>query len=140
MHLRLLARADLEAVRLLRNNCREAFFDSREIDAGQQVAWFERLDRASVSFFVIEEDGVVVGTVSVTDRPDAREVGNLTLHPSCRGRGLMRQAVVQLTALPGCYVAEIRPDNARSLRVFRAAGFVEEPAEDMVIVRKSVNA
>lgn len=138
MRLRPLTRADLETVRLLRNHSRESFFDTCEIAADQQLAWFERLHLKPVAFFVIEEDGRVVGTISVTDGPDGREVGNLTLAPACRGRGLMRQAVMQLTTSPGRYFADVKGENQPSLSVFRAAGFSEESSGNTVRLWKSV--
>jgi RimJ/RimL family protein N-acetyltransferase len=137
MRLRPLTRADLEIVRLLRNQNRDAFFDAREIAADRQIAWFETLPPTS-AFFVIEEDHRVVGTISVKEQPDGREVGNLLLDPAYRGRGLMRQAVEQVTARPARYFTEVKPDNRPSLNVFRAAGFSEEAAPGKIILRKVV--
>jgi RimJ/RimL family protein N-acetyltransferase len=135
MRLRRLTVNDLERVRQLRNASREAFFDSREISADEQRAWFDRLIDKPVEFYVIEEDGLVVGTISVTDTPKGREIGNLVLDDAFRGRGLMRQAVEQLSAAPGVYYAEIKADNDRSRAVFRDTGFVDT----MVIVHKRVD-
>src|SRR5687767_5255463 len=110
MRLRRLATSDLERVRQLRNASRDAFFDSREISAEEQQAWFARLSEKPVEFYVIEDEGRVIGTVSVTDTTNGREIGNLVLDEAFRGRGLMRQAIEQLTAAPGAYYAEIKPD------------------------------
>ena len=88
MHLRPLAESDLETIRLLRNRYREAFFDDREISADAQRRWFDALPQKPVEFYVIEDEGRVVGTVSVTTTTDGKEVGNLLLDASCRGRGL----------------------------------------------------
>ena len=115
-----------------------AFIDSREISAAQQLEWFERLDSKPVTFFVIEEDGSVVGTVSVTVRSGDREIGNVVLDPAYRGRGLMRRAVEQLTAPAGDYFADVKAGNVSSLNVFRGAGFNEETAGDVVRLRKRV--
>jgi RimJ/RimL family protein N-acetyltransferase len=138
MRLRPLARADLDAVRILRNHSRAAFFDSSEISPDRHLAWFERLPMKPVSFFVIEDDDIVVGTISLTDAAEGREVGNLTLAPSYRGRGLMRQAIAQLTTAPGRYFAELRPDNEPSRRVFLSAGFVEQPHGQILRAWKTV--
>jgi RimJ/RimL family protein N-acetyltransferase len=138
MRLRPIGSTDLEAVRLLRNHNRECFFDTREISAAQQIEWFERLHTKPVTFLVIEEDGLVVGTISVTMRPGDREVGNIVLDPAYRGRGLMRRAVEQLTAPPGDYVADVKAGNTSSLNVFRGAGFSEETVGDVVRLRKRV--
>ena len=139
MRLRPLALADLEAVRLLRNQHREFFFDSREIDRDQQLAWFARLSTRPVAFYVIEEDGRVAGTVSVTRQAGGQEIGNQLLAAEYRGRGLMRAAVAQLAASPGHYYAAVKPGNTASLNVFRALGFAEEPAGDTIVLRKEVN-
>jgi RimJ/RimL family protein N-acetyltransferase len=139
MRLRPLSRGDLDAVRRLRNDSRESFFDTREVSADQQLEWYGRLHTMPVAFFVIEEDGAVVGTISVTNRGPDCEVGNLVLDPACRGRGLMRQAVEQLTAAPGEYFADVKAGNTPSLNVFRAAGFSEESAVEVVRLRKRVD-
>jgi RimJ/RimL family protein N-acetyltransferase len=123
MQIRPLTAADLERVRQLRNQSRGAFFDDREISPGDQAAWFERLPTRPVRFFVIEVDATVVGTISLTETPDGVEVGNLVLDPSYRGRGLMQGAVTQLTSEPGTYIADVKPDNDSSRRVFEATGF-----------------
>jgi len=139
MRLRLLARADLEAVRQLRNQHREFFFDTREITTDQQQAWFEDLGQKPIAFYVIEQDGRVVGTISVTDGSDGREIGNLVLDPAYRGQGLMREAVDQLTAAAASYFADVKRGNRPSLNVFRSAGFGDESAEEATIrLRKRV--
>lgn len=135
MRLRLLTRADLETVRRLRNESRHAFFDDREVSADDQLRWFEKLADRAVEFYVIEDAGQVVGTISVTQTAHGKEIGNLVLDPAHRGRGLMRQAVAQLTARPGTYVAEVKSNNDSSLRVFQATGFTGE----MVRLRKLVD-
>lgn len=135
MRLRPLSKDDLETVRRLRNGSRHAFFDDREISAADQLRWFETLPQRPVAFYVIEEDGKVVGTISTTKTAHGTEIGNLVLDPAYRGRGLMRQAVEQLTAQPGTYIAEVKRGNDPSLRVFEASGF----AEDMVRLRKRVD-
>ncbi|HYB95511.1 MAG TPA: GNAT family N-acetyltransferase [Vicinamibacterales bacterium] len=134
MRLRALTTDDLEAVRRLRNDNRHAFFDDREISADDHRRWFERLSDRPITFYVLEEDSRVVGTISVTQTPHGREIGNLVLDREFRGRGLMRQAVLQLTSEPGTYVADVKPDNHASLSVFNAAGFSAE----LVRLRKSV--
>ena len=123
MILRPLAAGDLEAVRRLRNQSRDAFFDTAEISAEQQARWFANLKGRAVRFFVIEEGGEVVGTISVTETGRGREIGNLVLDHRYRGRGLMTEAVRELTVEPGNYFAEVKPGNQQSLAVFERAGF-----------------
>ena len=144
MRLRRLTADDLERVRELRNASRHAFFDSREISAVEQRSWFDRLVHKPVAFYVIEEEGQVVGTISVSDTAKGCEIGNLVLDERFRGRGLMRRAVEQLTAAPGTYYAEIKADNDPSRAVFRETGFVDNPQitqtdRFVVIVEKRVD-
>jgi RimJ/RimL family protein N-acetyltransferase len=134
MRIRPLTKDDLETVRRLRNDSRDAFFDNREISAEDQARWFERLRDRPVAFYVLEVDGRVVGTISITETAAGREIGNLVLDPAYRGRGLMQSAVAQLTTEPGSYVAEVKPGNEPSLRVFTSTEF--EP--DMIRLRKRV--
>jgi RimJ/RimL family protein N-acetyltransferase len=140
MRLRLLSRADLDTIRALRNANREWFFDSREVSAAQQAAWFDGLSARAVEFYVIEDAGHVVGTISLTRRGAEIEVGNLILDDRARGRGLMRRAVDELTRTPGDYFAEVKTDNARSLRVFRASAFSESLTGGVVRFTKRVRA
>ncbi len=133
MELRPVVDADLETIRRLRNLDRHLFFDDREITPEGQRRWFAALPRKPVDFFVIEEGGEVVGTISVTTSADGKEIGNLLLDRAWRGRGLMRQAVAQLTGEPGRYVAYVKAGNTPSARVFRASRFTETatPLETM---------
>ena len=105
MTLRPLSAEDLETVRRLRNDNRDHYFDSREITPEQQARWFAALAGKPVRFYVIEEGGAVVGTISVTDTPDGREIGNLVLDAAYRGRGLMTAAVTQLISDGADYFA-----------------------------------
>jgi RimJ/RimL family protein N-acetyltransferase len=136
--LRTLAEADLEIIRLLRNRHRHAFFDDREITPDAQRQWFASLPGRSVEFFVIEEGGTVIGTISVTTSAAGKEVGNLLLNTAYRGRGLMQRAVAQVTAAPARYVAHVKAGNTPSLRVFRAAGFSERATSSDVLFEKTV--
>lgn len=123
MHLRPIEAADLETIRALRNRYRQWFFDNREITRETHTRWFKALATKPIDFFVIEDDGRVVGTISVTTSADGMEIGNLLLDPECRGRGIMRHAVAELTAEPGRYVAHVKNGNTPSERVFLASGF-----------------
>ena len=123
MRLRKLAEADLEFVRRLRNANRHFFFTDAEISAEQQRGWFQALGSKPIDFFVIEDGGVPVGTLSARHSPGWTEIGNLLLTSDAQGKGLMRQAVRELTSAPGRYFAEVKSDNHKSLAVFAATGF-----------------
>jgi RimJ/RimL family protein N-acetyltransferase len=138
MQLRPLAEADLEMVRRLRNANRQFFFYDAEIDAAQQASWFRALAAKPVDFFVIEDGGAVVGTVSATRSADGIEIGNLVLDAAARGRGLMRKAVQQITTAPGHYFAEVKAGNTASRAVFEATGFTMASSGAVVRLVKDV--
>lgn len=123
MRVRPIEEEDLEAVRQLRNRNREWFFDAGEVSVAQQAAWFESLRSKPIRFYVIEEAGAVVGTISVAERDDGREIGNLILDEGYRGRGLMADALAELCRAPGTYYARVKPGNEASAHVFERAGF-----------------
>ena len=139
VRLRPIAEPDLETIRLLRNRDRHAFFDNREITPDAQRRWFAALSRMPVQFFVIEEDERVVGTISVTSTAEGKEIGNLVLDAACRGRGLMQQAVTQLTTAPGRYFARVKTGNTPPQRVFRASGFTGQAAASESVFEKTVS-
>jgi RimJ/RimL family protein N-acetyltransferase len=138
MQLRPLAEADLEFVRTLRNANRQFFFTGAEISPEQQRQWFRLLPSRPIDFFVIEHNGAAVGTISAKRSPDWIEIGNLLLVREAQGQGLMRQAVNQLTAAPGRYFSEVKPDNRKSLAVFAAAGFSVVSSAEFVRLEKIV--
>lgn len=81
-------------------------------------------------WFLAQEGTEWLGSVSVTWR---NEVG-IVLFQDCRGRGYGKRvleeflrAVVPLPAAPGerpgYFVANINPENARSIRLFQSLGF-----------------
>lgn len=138
MRLRLLAEADLDTARRLRNANRQFFFSDAAITAAEQADWFKTLPSRPIRFYVIEDNGVVVGTISATTRADGIEIGNLVLDPAARGKGLMRDAVRQLTSAAGHYFAKVKPGNTASLNVFAETGFSVASSGDVVHVTKDV--
>lgn len=123
MPLRPIEERDLEIVRTLRNRNRRWFFDDHELSMEDQRRWFLDLQHKPKRFYVIEEQGEVVGTISITTTASGKEVGNLIIDERHRGRGLMRRAIEELTAEPGRYFCEVKVDNEASQRVFRQVGF-----------------
>lgn len=123
MRVRPIEERDLEAVLWLRNRNRMWFFYDAEVSAEDHRAWFDSLAQRPIRFYVIEEDDTVVGTVSVTETAEGREVGNLLLHDAYRGRGLMAKALELVCGESGRYFARVKPDNEASRRVFERAGF-----------------
>jgi RimJ/RimL family protein N-acetyltransferase len=125
VRLRLVEERDLERVRSLRNRYRWAFFNDAEISEAEQLRWFRTLQRRSVAFYVIEDEGRVVGTISVAEHDRGKEIGNVILDEAYRGKGIMSEAIAQLTTGPGPYFALVKPGNQASLELFRRAAFVD---------------
>ena len=128
VHLEPLGPDDLEFVRCLRNHYREWFFDKRRIAPWEQDKWYYNYLKSTCLFWIIYYEDRPVGTISKAKRSDnVWEVGNLMLLPMYQGKGIMQEAMKQVM-LPGCfYVAYVRPNNAASLRLFKAAGFWRVP-------------
>lgn len=127
MKLRPIEERDLDAVRRLRNANRQWFFNDREIQGEEHRAWFEHLGESSMRFFVMEEDGEVVGTASIKEGPDgSTEFGNLIVDDRYRGRGFAQQALQELTSRPGTYFSNIQPSNAASIGALERADFEVE--------------
>ena len=138
MQLRPLAEADLETIRLLRNSYRKFFFYDAEITPAQQAAWFKTLQINPIHFYVIEDGGAVVGTISTNTYPEGIEIGNLLLDKAARGKGYMRDAVRQLTARPGHYFAKVKSGNTPSIAVFTDTGFTVASRGEVVRLTKDV--
>lgn len=136
MELRPLEERDLEAVRVLRNASRRWFFYNEEISAEAQQAWFERIQHEPVRFWVMEEDGEVIGTVSLTHSDEGLVIGNLIVDEKHRGRGFAVQALDAVTSAPGRYVGYMMPGNEDSLRALKKSGF----SDRYVLVEKLVDS
>jgi RimJ/RimL family protein N-acetyltransferase len=138
VRLREIAEADLDIVRALRNESREWFFDNRVISREGLRHWFKTIANRPIDFFVLDEGGRAIGTISVATSADGKEIGNLLLDPAWRGRGLMHAAVAQLTTEPGRYFARVKPGNTASERVFLRCGFTAHPEPAETVFEKFV--
>ncbi|MBB2924152.1 GNAT family N-acetyltransferase [Cellulomonas cellasea] len=111
-------------------------FSTGPIAWESHVAWFERVlaDPARV-LWLLEDDGRPVASIRFEARGGAGEPGDadavvsVQAAPDARGRGYGRRVVAEATALyvsatARRVVAEIRPSNTASARVFEAAGYV----------------
>lgn len=123
MRLRPIEERDLDAVRRLRNANRNWFFFSDEVTPEQHRRWFDSLPGSATRFYVMEENGAVVGTVSVKDMPEGTEFGNLIVDDAHRGKGFAQQALNELTSKPGTYYSNILPGNEASIGALERAGF-----------------
>ena len=145
VHLEPFCREDLEFVRGLRNGFRQYFFDTASIDPWQQEEWYKKYLLSDCLMWTVWWFNRKVGTISLTCLPnswvitdgsmnsrvriDSYEIGNLMLLPEYQGKGIMLESMRQLTAMNplAVYMAQVKPDNAASLRLFKSAGFWRVP-------------
>jgi len=143
--------ADVEAMRIARNSCREFMTrDTSEITPERQVAWFSALDRTEVKPFVFRIGGAPVGyglvrleTLApyyVSEGPprlDGRWWLSGGLLPPWRGRGYGKRLFAQLAAVAGtpCWL-DVRKDNLPGRRTYAALGFQETGSDDTVAVMR----
>lgn len=106
------------------------------IDWRDHLAWFTaRLADRSTWMFMLEADALPVGQIRF-DVNDRVAVVDYSLDACVRGRGwgkaLVELGIARLVARSGDHIEEIRadvkPQNAASVRVFEGAGFDRVPA------------
>ncbi len=124
-----------DAARLLawRNDPRtvETSLSGATVAPAEHAAWFKRVlaDRDRV-LLIGEADGEPIGMCRFDIDGDRAEV-SINLDPAHRGMGLARPLLLAaLTAVPSRVTrltAEVRTDNAASVRLFTAAGFQARP-------------
>jgi pseudaminic acid synthase len=135
----------------LRNDplSRRMSFDQTEIPWDRHQAWYRGLladaDRAA---WLAELDGARAGVIRYARRGVEATV-SLSLAPACRGRGLAarllaegeRELRARWPAVTSVR-AEIRPENAASLRAFATAGFTPDPPRepDRLVYRRTLAA
>ncbi len=93
------------------------------IGEAAHLAWFGRAVDDPERLLLIGVDGAAkVGMVRI-DAGAEREV-SINVNPACRGRGLGAELLARaLAEVEGPLLAEIKPENAASRRLFEAAGF-----------------
>lgn len=119
--------SDLDFARELRNQFRGWFLNNQEVSAEQHLQWYQSLiRRPEVDFRVIFSGDQRVGTVSVIDRGDRFEVGNVIIGSDYRGNGYATKSVKMLMVPGRTYFAVILPHNIHSQSLFQRAGFVRK--------------
>ena len=131
--LRLITKQDLEFVRQLRNANRRYFFDTKVVTKKSQQEWWSRyLDSHGHLFYIICHNNIPIGTIAESSLGTVQagnvvhglfEVGNLMLNRDAQGKGYMTEALRQLTARGGFFVAFVKPRNTASLKVFERGEF-----------------
>ena len=94
-----------------------------EVQEAAHIEWFNTaLDDPRRTLLIGEADGHKVGMVRFDQGQDT-EV-SITVNPACRGRGLGQALLAEaLKWVRGDVVAEVRPENLVSQRLFERAGF-----------------
>jgi UDP-2,4-diacetamido-2,4,6-trideoxy-beta-L-altropyranose hydrolase len=91
------------------------------------------LDSETRQLFIVMEHAERVGVMRLDELDDTHTVISIALIPGARGRGLGRdvlaRAVERAHQSHAHVVAYILPENVRSIKAFKAAGFVFESEE-----------
>jgi RimJ/RimL family protein N-acetyltransferase len=96
---------------------------SGEVGETAHLEWFEKaLGDPRRTLLIGELEGRKIGMVRF-DHGDEVEV-SININPACRGQGLSYALLTEsMTWVRGPVVAEIRPENLASQRLFERAGF-----------------
>jgi len=112
---------------------RAASFHPGRIERDTHKAWFaRRLASTEGRIWIGEIDGGPIGQVRVDLIAEGRGEVGISVASEARGRGLARGLLLAALAAAErelrvtTFVAAVRPENARSLALFRGAGFAEE--------------
>ena len=94
-----------------------------EVREAAHLEWFdEAVGDPRRTLLIGELDGQKIGMVRF-DHGEEIEV-SININPACRGRGLSHALLSEsMTWVSGTVVAEIRPENLASQRLFEHAGF-----------------
>jgi len=103
------------------------------------VAGWSEADDVEAYLFTLDDDGpyVAYGELWLDDEEGEVELARLLVAPEHRNRGVGRELVRELVdrartthpELPEV-ILRVQPENARAIRAYRAAGFVDVPADE----------
>ena len=137
VHLRPATGGDADFLLALRNDPVAIAFSrsAAQVSAEEHAAWFaSHIDNPGTRMWICEVDGEPLGQLRIEVTSGIGEV-SIALDPACRGRGVGRAALAELKrtlqadAQVVSLVAYVHPANVASIRLFRAAGFVQVPAQ-----------
>ena len=107
----------------------------KQVTLEEQMQWMENLKlERQTERFIIEYDGLSVGTIIISNIDLLNSVANINikLQSSARGKGIGRQSVFLaleysfLKMKIYCITAHVLPFNKASLALFKSCGFVQE--------------
>lgn len=116
----------LEFARRLRNDNADSFFSSQQVPPDMHSLWFNELQNNPFKqFFIIEDNGQPVGTISVWSSDQSRwQIGNLCIDSQHRRKEHAFHAVKAIANhFRRNFVARVKPDNTASQSLFLKAGF-----------------
>lgn len=110
----------------------------------------ESLNLENYLFFVVEEDGEVIGYAGLSQILDEGDITNVVIDERYRGRGLGRELLENLLAAGSgqgvnAFTLEVRVSNEAAVRLYESLGFeaegirkgfYEKPLEDALIMWK----
>lgn len=113
---------------------RAASHNTQAIEFSSHVQWLERaLADKNRRLLIAMVDGIAVGTCRTDHAGGATEL-SWTVAPHARGKGIGRKMVTELArATQPPLTAEIRADNAASIKIAEAAGFSIVRASDGIL-------
>lgn len=134
--LRSVTLADADLLFAWRNDAetRRASHQSALITEEEHRSWLKQsLANPTRQLYVVEENGFAVGTMR-TDLENDTCVLSWAVAPDARGRGVAKRMVALLVSqIQGSVRAEIKVDNAASVKVAEYAGLAFEREEDGIL-------
>lgn len=126
MRLRTATKADAALLFRWRNDVatRVASRSTEPVEWGRHLRWLgATLKRKDRWLLIAENDRTPVGTIRIDFHPEYSEL-SWTVAPDWRGNGYGTAMLAEvLNKLSGMIVAEIKPDNAASIRMAEKCGF-----------------
>ncbi len=116
---------------------RNASHNTGEVQREDHISWLTKtLNDASRSLFVVEENGVLIGTVRADVSDGVHEL-SWTVAPNARGRSVAKRMVALLASrISEPIRAEVKPGNTVSTRVAEHAGMQFDRETDGVLYYK----